>query len=84
MKPVFDTGANAIEVVPSTPAQIRTGDIISYQADWLDTPVVHRVLSTGEDEDGWYAIVKGDNNDTADPGKVRWEQIRRVVVAIVY
>lgn len=84
MKPVFDTGANAIEIIPTSPTQIKTGDIISYQADWLDTPVVHRVLSTGEDSDGWYATVKGDNNDEADPGKVRWDQVRRVVVAIIY
>jgi signal peptidase I len=84
MKPVFDSGANAIEVVPTDPAQVRVGDIISYQADWLDTPVVHRVLSTGEDADGWYAVVKGDNNDSPDPGKVRWDQVRRVVIAIVY
>ncbi len=84
MKPVFDTGANAIEIIPSSSSQINAGDIISYQADWLDTPVVHRVLSTGEDSDGWYATVKGDNNDAADPGKVRWDQVRRVVVAIVY
>jgi hypothetical protein len=84
MKPVFDTGSNAIQIVPTSSSQISAGDIISYKADWLDTPVVHRVLSTGEDSDGWYAIVKGDNNDEADPGKIRWNQVRRVVVAIVY
>ena len=84
MKPVFDEGANAIEIVPTSPSQINVGDIISYQSDWLDAPVIHRVVETGNDSDGWYAIVKGDNNGTADPGKIRFSQVRRLVVAIIY
>ena len=84
MKPVFDTGANAIEVVPTDASQIKVGDIVSYQATWNDAPVVHRVIETGTDADGWFAVMKGDNNSTSDPGKVRWSQIRRMVVAIIY
>jgi signal peptidase I len=84
MKPVFDTGANAIEVVPSSPGQINVGDIVSYQSDWMDTPVIHRVIQTGTDSEGWYAVMKGDNNSTQDPGKVRFPQVRRVVVAVIY
>jgi signal peptidase I len=84
MKPVFDEGANAIEVVPQDPSQVKVGDIISYKADWLDQPVVHRVIETGNDAQGWYAVMKGDNNSTSDPGKVRWNQVLRLVVAIIY
>ena len=84
MVPVLDTGSNAIEIIPTEPSQIQMGDIISYQSEWLETPVIHRVIQTGVDEQGWYAVVKGDNNDTADPGKVRFSQVRRLVVAIIY
>ena len=84
MVPVFNESSNAIEVVPNDASEINVGDIISYQSDWMDTPVIHRVVETGDDDQGWFAIVKGDNNSTSDPGKVRFEQVRRLVVAIIY
>lgn len=84
MVPVLDASAHAIEVVPQAPEQISVGDIISYATSWSETPVIHRVIKTGTDTKGWFAIVKGDNNATADPGKVRFEQVRRLVIAIIY
>jgi Fe-S-cluster formation regulator IscX/YfhJ len=42
------------------------------------------VIETGEDSNGWYAIFKGDNNPIRDPSKVRFSQIRRIVVAVIY
>lgn len=84
MKPVFDESANAIEIVPTDASQIHLGDIISYEAPWSSVPIIHRVVEIGTDNQGWYAIVKGDNNDVNDPGKIRFSQVRRVVVAIIY
>jgi signal peptidase I len=84
MKPIFDQNSNAIEVVPKDPAEIREGDIISYSVDGMDNSVIHRVVSTGYDGNGWYAVVKGDSNTTADNAVVRWTQVRRLVVAIIY
>ena len=84
MDPVFDKGHNTIAVVPQSPDEIQIGDIISYFNEDLNGIVIHRVIETGQDENGWYAIVKGDNNPTPDPGKVRFAQIKRVVIAIVY
>src|SRR3989344_7341115 len=83
MAPVFDTGANVIQIIPQSSDEIQLGDIVSYT--WKDVSVIiHRVIETNSDKQGWYAILKGDNNPTADPEKVRFEQIKRVAVAIVY
>ena len=84
MDPVFDNEANAIEIVPKTPNEIQVGDIISYQAENQEFNIIHRVVEKGEDEEGDYFIVKGDNNNSRDPGKIRFGQIKRVVVAIIY
>lgn len=82
MDPVIDTGMHAIEIVPTKPEQINVGDIVSYEDE--RGIIVHRVVEVGTDEKGWYARFKGDNNAFIDPEKVRWEQIRRVVVGVIY
>lgn len=84
MDPVLDSSANALELVPTSDSQIHVGDIIAYKADWIEGTVIHRIIKTGSDENGWYAIVKGDNNPVEDPGKVRFDQVKRVVIAIIY
>ena len=84
MDPVFDKGSYAIEIVPKTPSEIQVGDIASYKSIYSDGTIIHRVIETGQDENGWYAKFKGDNNADADPEKVRFSQIQRVVVAIIY
>ena len=40
--------------------------------------------TSGFDDEGWYAIMKGDNLEKADPYKVRFENVKRVVVAVIY
>lgn len=82
MDPVIDRGANAIQVQPKSMDEIDVGDIISYRAG--ERVIIHRVIEKGIDEQGWYVIAKGDNNPAADPGRIRFEQITRVVVAIIY
>ncbi len=83
MDPVIDDTAHAIEIVPKTSDDIHLGDIVSYKADSGDV-IIHRVIGKGEDDQGPFFIFKGDNNPARDPGKIRWEQIQRVVVAIIY
>lgn len=84
MDPVLDETANAIEIIPKSADDIHVGDIISYKSDYADGTIIHRVIKIGSDEEGWYYIVKGDNNQSPDPGKIRFKQIKRVVVAIIY
>lgn len=84
MDPVIDRGANAIEIVPDSEEDICVGDIASYVPNDGKGTIIHRIVETGYDSDGWYAIFKGDNLAYRDPEKVRFEQIQRVVVAIIY
>jgi len=84
MDPVIDSGAHAIEVVPESPEDISVGDIVSYDSEFAEGTVIHRVFEIGEDSQGWYCRTKGDNNAFEDPGKIRFSQIQRVLVAVIY
>ncbi len=82
MDPFLDEGANGIEIVPTSEEQIHVGDIISYESK--DNIIIHRVVKIGQDEQGTYFIVKGDNNPVQDPEKVRFNQIKGILVGIIY
>jgi signal peptidase len=82
MLPVLGSGSHAIQVIPKFPEDIHIGDIISYTLD--GTVIIHRVIGTGSDEEGFYFITKGDNNPQPDPEPVRFSQIDRIVVGILY
>ncbi len=84
MDPVIDEGSHAIEIVPKIPEDISVGDIVSYKSNLVEGTIIHRVVKIGYDTKGWYAIFKGDNNNSNDPEKVRFDQIKRVVIAIIY
>jgi hypothetical protein len=84
MDPVIDQGANAIQIVPRSTEEIHLGDIVSYKSNIVDATIIHRVVRIDSDEKGWFAIMKGDNLNREDPEKVRFEQVQRVVVAIIY
>lgn len=84
MDPVIDSTSKAIEIMPEYEQDIHPGDIVSYQPDYNTGLVTHRVVEIGYDSLGWYAILKGDNNENADPAKVRFNQIKRILVAIIY
>ncbi len=83
MKPVLDQTSLAIQVPPSN-YEVETGDIIAFKANYTDKLVVHRIIATGTDSQGWFAITKGDNNPTPDQGKVRKEDIVGVTLSILY
>ncbi len=82
MDPFLDETANAIEILPEDPLDIQVGDVISYESEF--GVIIHRVVEVGEDFDGVYYIVKGDNNAVKDPVKVRFDDVVGVLVAIVY
>jgi len=84
MDPVLDQGSNAIEIIPQSPEDISVGDIVSYENTISGGTIIHRVTDIGTDTQGWYAITKGDNNPSPDPVKIRFNEIRRLVVAIIY
>jgi signal peptidase I len=84
MDPILDEGATGFEIIPDSEEDIRIGDIITYQPEWTSNLVVHRVIEIGEDEQGWFAYTKGDNTSSIDPGKIRFEQVKYVLVGVFY
>ncbi len=83
MDPVIDKEAKAIEIDANCD-DIQVGDIVSYESKIYNTVIIHRVIDIGYDDKGKYFIFKGDNNKIEDPEKVRCDQLKRVVVAIIY
>lgn len=82
MDPFLDENSNAIVIQPSSPDVIAIGDVITYRS--IVGTIIHRVIEKGEDAEGPYFLVKGDNNTVRDPIKVRFEDIEGVVVAVIY
>ena len=82
MDPIIDEKCHAIEIVPTNPDQINIGDIVSYRNG--DDTIIHRVIGKGNDEVGPFFIMKGDNLAIRDPGKVRFHEVERILVAIIY
>ena len=81
MDPVIDETAHAIQRIPQSTDEIQVGDIISYE--YGENIVIHRVVETGNDGE-WFARTRGDNNAFNDPQKVRFDQVKRILVAIIY
>jgi len=85
MDPTIDIGTNAIEVIPKEDcSDVHVGDIVSYESKYATGTIIHRVIERGHDSKGYYFIMKGDNNERNDPGKIRCSQIKRIVVALIY
>jgi signal peptidase I len=84
MDPFLDETSNSIEIQPKTPADIKSGDIISYYSSITGDLIVHRVVAVELDQDGVYYILKGDNNPSRDPEKVRFDQVHGILVGIIY
>lgn len=82
MDPVLDSGATGIEIVPKSADEISVGDVIAYQSNIGLIP--HRVIKKEVDDKGVFFIVKGDNNPIEDPVKVRFSQVRYVLVGVLY
>jgi len=79
MKPTFDQYSNGIRIIPSSPEQINVGDIVTFGAE----NIVHRVVEKGLDENGYWFITKGDNNQI-DDGEIRFEDIKYVTIGVLY
>jgi hypothetical protein len=84
MLPTLSENANSLEIAPTSPKDINEGDIITYRSTELKDLIIHRVVEIGEDDQGWYAMTKGDNNKLIDPYKVRFDQIERILIGVIY
>ena len=84
MYPFINEKALALEVLPIASEDLRKGDVIGFESKALNTTVIHRIIEISTDEEGWYAKTKGDANLAVDPGKVRFEDVKGVLVGLIY
>ncbi len=89
MEPVFHRGdivavekANLLGIHEFDPDDVKVGDIVVYDAKWVNEPVIHRVINITEINGTTYYVIKGDNNDSPDPYYVRASQITDKVITI--
>lgn len=82
MDPLLDESSNGLERIPASSSELSVGDVISYY--YGDSTIIHRIIATGNDSEGWYAKTKGDNNPSSDPDLVRFDQVAGVLVGILY
>ena len=82
MDPLLDTEANGLELIPESKEDLQVGDVIAYQTDY--GLIVHRIIEINQDEQGWYCITKGDNATITDQQKIRFEQVRFVLIGVIY
>ena len=84
MDPVLDEFTNGVEVKAHDVSDIHVGDIVAYFSEYSRQYIVHRVVKINYDSEGWYAIMRGDNQLYSDPGRIRWDQIEGVTVGLLY
>lgn len=84
MLPILDSGSTGFYYYVNEYTELFVGDIVSYYVEWRDSYVIHRIIGIGQDEQGLYYITKGDNLVKEDPYKVRQEQIKGVLVGIIW
>jgi len=84
MEPTLWKGAYTIELeignknLQVKKDDLKIGDIISFKSK-SGSNIIHRIVKIGNDENGWYAQTKGDNNKRFDTELVRENQLIGVV-----
>jgi len=83
MLPTLSNGHNGIYQKPKGEWDLQIGDIVAYQLG--DEIVVHRIVGINKNADGETVFtLKGDNNEVIDPEIVKYDQIKRVLVGMLY
>jgi len=83
MEPTLTAGDMILERAPTSASELVIGDIITYASQTKGITIVHRIVSLGSDEFGWYAQTKGDNAQKIDDERIRFTQVKGIVVAII-
>ena len=81
MEPTLWKGAYTIEMKIDDANSLKEGDIISFKSN-SGSNIIHRIIKIDNDENGWYAQTKGDNNKRIDQELVRENQLIGVVVGV--
>ena len=87
MEPAFYRGdivvvekADFLGINEFDPKDVQVGDVVVYDAQWFDQPVIHRVIDIKDVNGTTMYKIKGDNNNSPDPYYVTPSQIKEKVV----
>ncbi|MBQ9025371.1 MAG: signal peptidase I [Methanobrevibacter sp.] len=87
MEPVFYRGdivaiekADFFGLHEFNASEVEVGDIVVYNAEWFDQPVIHRIIRIAEINGTTMYVIKGDNNNRTDPYYVTADQIESRVL----
>lgn len=87
MEPAFYRGdivvvqkADFIGINEFNPEDVQIGDVVVYDAQWFDQPVIHRIIDIKDVNGTKMFKIKGDNNNASDPYYVTPSQIKEKVV----
>jgi hypothetical protein len=83
MTPLLNHESHGIEIMPNSEDDLKLGDVVAYENPRGEV-ILHRLVEINQDEKGKYFIFQGDNVPQKDPYKVRFNQIRGVLVAVIY
>lgn len=83
MLPTLSEGHNGLYVKPEGDWDLQVGDIVAYESG--KEIIVHRIVNIEQNADGELTFtLKGDNNPVVDPEKIKYEQIQRVLIGMLY
>lgn len=87
MDPLFDIGHNAIlapftEHFPYRKEDLSIGDIVVYQVG--TRMIVHRITEITTDEYGRLYTIQGDNTAHRDPYLIRNQQLKYLMIGVIY
>ena len=83
MEPLIDVGhAVLVSSNPEYLSALKVGSIIIYEQD--NKPIIHSIIEIGDDDKGWFCVAQGLNNAIPDPWKIRHEQIKQVVIGVIF
>jgi hypothetical protein len=80
MEPLIDIGHTVILKKPE--GKPLVGDIIIWERGYKS--VIHSIIETGVDNDGWYCRTQGLNIYRPDPEKIRLNEVKWFVVGVLW
>ena len=83
MAPLLTHDSIVFEKIPSSPDEIKTGDVISFYEPTTDAIILHMVINIIQKDGKTYYITKGIANDKADDWLVPYENVKVIMVGTV-
>ena len=81
MRPALDVGDIAV-TVPTSPNNIKVGDVIQYWRQGEPAPIIHRVIETYKSGGTTYIITKGDANNAPDDPITATQTLGKLIITI--